>query len=144
MSAWEFITEAEARRPEISLRQLNDLKHEVRARAASNARRDRLVRAMYANPAREHQRIELEKARLELEQQKAEVAATKAEARAETSETISGMAKAGTKADQQRRSKVAGMARAEMRQAPRARFRSCRDQPESSRPPSTTRLAPVT
>ena len=39
---------------------------------------------MYASPAREHERIELEKARLELEQQKAELAATRAEIEANT------------------------------------------------------------
>lgn len=115
MRAWEFITETESRRPAISLRQLNNLKHEVRARAASHARRDQLVRTMYANPAKEHERIELEKARLELAQLKAELAATRAEIQAKTSEAISGMARSGAKSDQHKRSKVASMARAQMR-----------------------------
>ncbi len=65
MRAHEFITEDEKRRPEISLRHLNHLKHINRARAASLARQAALKRVMYANPAREHERIELEKARLE-------------------------------------------------------------------------------
>ncbi len=68
MSAYEFITESKKRRPEISLRHLNDLKHINRARAASLARQAALKRIMYASPAREHERIELEKTRLELEQ----------------------------------------------------------------------------
>ena len=61
MRAHEFITEDQKRRPEISLRHLNDLKHVNRARAASLARQAALKRIMYANPAREHERIELEK-----------------------------------------------------------------------------------
>ena len=77
MRAWEIITEDQTRRPEISLRHLNQLKHINRARTASLARQAALKRTMYANPAREHERIELEKARLELEQQKAELAATR-------------------------------------------------------------------
>ena len=111
MRAHEFITEDQKRRPEISLRHLNHLKHINRARAASFARQAKLKGIMYANPAREHERIELEKARLELEQQKAELAATKAETR----EAITDMADAGSKANQQSRAKVASMARAQMR-----------------------------
>ncbi len=82
MRAHEFITEDKKRRPEISLRHLNHLKHINRARAASHARQAALKRTMYASPAREHERIELEKARIELEQQKAELAATRAETKA--------------------------------------------------------------
>ena len=115
MRAREFMTKAEARRPEMSLRHLNHLTREDRARAASDARRDLLVRTMYANPARQHEQIELEKARLELKQQKAELAATRAETQATKSKSISTMAKNGAEANQQDRSKVAGMARAEMR-----------------------------
>ena len=115
MRAWEFITETENSRPAISLRQLNDLKHELRAREASRARRDRLVKVMYANPAKELEQIDLEKTRLELEQQKAELTAVKAEAHAETTIAISSMAKAGSKADQQSRSKISSMAQTEMR-----------------------------
>ena len=115
MRAYEIITETDNRRPAISLRHLNGLKHEVRAHAASHARHHRLVRLMYASPAREHERIELEKARLEMAQQKAELAATKAETQAETSKAITGMAIAGSKADQQDRSNVTDMARTEMR-----------------------------
>ena len=115
MRAWEFITETENSRPAISLRQLNNLKHEVRAREASRAQRDRLVRIMYANPTKELERIDLEKARLELEQQKSDLSATKAEAHANTTEAISSMAKAGSKADQQSRTKVSKLARTEMR-----------------------------
>ena len=115
MRAWEFIIETENNRPTISLRQLNGLKHELHTREASRVQRDRLVKIMYANPAKEHELIELEKARLELEQLMAELAATKAEAQAETAMAVSSMAKAGSKADQQRRSKISNMARTEMR-----------------------------
>ncbi len=78
MRAHEFINKSKTRKPEISLRLLNRLKHINRARAASDARRLALKSIMYASPAWEHNRIELEKARLELEQQKAELAATRA------------------------------------------------------------------
>ena len=115
MRAHEFITEDQNRRPEISLRHLNHLKHMNRARAASHARLAALKRTMYASPAREHERIELEKARLELEQQKAELTATRAEARAQSHEAITDMADAGSKANQQSKTKVASMARAQMR-----------------------------
>ena len=115
MRAHEFITEDEKRRPEISLRHLNHLKHINRARAASLARQAKLKRFMYASPAREHEQIELEKARLELEQQKADLAATRAEIQAKTKEAITDMADAGSKANQQSRSKVASMAKAQMR-----------------------------
>ena len=115
MRAHEFITEDQKRRPEISLRHLNHLKHINRARAASHARQAALKRIMYANPAREHERIELEKARLELEQQKAELAATRAETQTKTKEAITDMADAGAEADQQGRDRVASMAKAQMR-----------------------------
>ena len=71
MRAHEFITEDQMRSSEISLRHLNHLKHVGWARAASHARRDRL-----------------------LEGQKAELAATRVEARAQSHETITGMADA--------------------------------------------------
>lgn len=61
MRAWEIITEADAKRPKISLRQLNQSKHEDHARVASHARRLPIVRAMYANPERAQERLELEK-----------------------------------------------------------------------------------
>ncbi len=115
MRAHEFITEVQKRRPEISLRHLNRLKHINRARAASFARQAKLKGIMYANPAREHERIELEKARLELAQQKAELAVTKAQTQAETKQAITDMADAGSKANQQSRDKVASMAKAQMR-----------------------------
>ena len=115
MRAWEIITEDQTGRPEISLRHLNQLKHMSRARAASDARRDRLVRTIYANPAREHERIEFEKAKMELAQQKAELVATRAEAQAEPREAIADLAKAGTETEQRHRAKVVNMARTELR-----------------------------
>ncbi len=115
MRAWEIITEAEARRPKISLRQLNHIKREDRARAASHARRLPIVRAMYASREWAHDQIELAKAWLDLEQQKAEIAASKAEIQAETREAIDDMAEADSKANQQSRSKVGNMAKAAMR-----------------------------
>ena len=104
--AHDFITEDQKRRPEISLRHLNHLKQINRARAASRARQATLKKIMYGNPAREHERLELEKARLELEQQKVELAATRAVIQAKTIEAINNMADAGAKANQKGRAKV--------------------------------------
>ena len=115
MRAHEFINEGKTRRPEISLRHLNRLKHINRARAASDARRLALKRRMYASPAKEHEKIELEKARLELAQQQAELAATKAEAQIKTDEAIADMADAGSEANKQSRNRVASMARTTIR-----------------------------
>ncbi len=119
MRAYEFINEEQGRMPTISLRHLDGLGKEESRRAAWHAKREPLVRAMYANPARELEQIELEKARMELEQQKTDLAISKVEiggeAEAEANEAITAMAEAGSKADQQSRAKITGMARGEMR-----------------------------
>ncbi len=115
MRAREFITEPKTRRPEISLRHVHYLKQERNRVAASHARRLPIIRIMYTNTGKEHERIELEKARLELEQQKADLAAAKSDVQAETFKAISGKAKAGSKVNQPSRSKIASMAKTEMR-----------------------------
>jgi len=115
MRAWEFITETDNRRPKISLRHIHHLKKEGRRVAASHARRRPIIRTMYANLAKEHGQIEIEKARLELEQQKAELAAARAEIQAETPKVVGDMAMAGIKADHQDQSKVTDMAQSQMR-----------------------------
>lgn len=115
MRAYEFINEGQTNFRGITLRQLNKEKHDFMRRKASLERRQRLIPLMYINPGKAHERLELEKSRLELEQQKAELAATKIETHAEVSKAISGMAKAGSEADQKDRSKVTDMAKTEMR-----------------------------
>ena len=70
MRAWEIISEAK-RRPIISLRHINALKKVKSARLAKAEKRNALVQIMYANPAKELEQIELEKARVELAQEKA-------------------------------------------------------------------------
>jgi hypothetical protein len=115
MRAHEFILEQGSRNRGITLRQMNRAKHDYKRRKASLDRRKRLVRVMYTNPAKEHERIDLEKSRLELEQQKAELAATKANTQADLPMAISTMAKAGSEAEHQRRSKLSNMAKSEMR-----------------------------
>ena len=99
MRAHEFITEDRKSRPEMSLRHLNHFKYVCQASAASHARQAALKRIMYANPAREHERIELEKARLDLKLQKAELAAARAEAHAQSHEAMTDMADAGSVVD---------------------------------------------
>ena len=115
MRAFEFIAEKKDRRPEISLRHLHYLKRERDRVAGSHERRLPILRAMYAHSGWEVERLELEKARLDVAQQKAELAATEAEAQADARDAISNMAKAGSKASQRSRDKVAAMAQTQMR-----------------------------
>ena len=76
MRVWDFISEAK-RSPIISLRHINKLKKIKLARLEKDADRQTLYSLMYSNPARELERIELEKAYTELAQEKAELTATK-------------------------------------------------------------------
>lgn len=64
MRVWEFITEVR-RVPPMTLRHVNKMKNDQRARAASFARRDALLPIMYGKPGKEMERIELEKAYIE-------------------------------------------------------------------------------
>ena len=79
MRAYEFITEDQGRKPEITLRNLNRWTREKKEREASHRQHAALVRIMYNDPDRELKQIELEKARLELEELRAEIAKTHAE-----------------------------------------------------------------
>ena len=115
MRAIEFIAETKPQFRGITLRQVHAAKHDYKRRKASFNERQKLIPQMYANPGKEQERIELEKARLVLAQQNAELATTEAEVKAETSDAISDMAKAGVDADQQGQSNVSDMARTEMR-----------------------------
>ncbi len=65
MRAWEFTVEVR-RAPGLTLRQLNQMKLDHKARQASQARHDALVQIMYRNPSKDLERIELEKAYIEL------------------------------------------------------------------------------
>ena len=115
MRAHEFINEGKSEFRGITLRQLNKEKHDYMRRKASLERRQRLIPIIYGNPGKAHEQLEFEKAQLELEQQKAELVAARREARIESDEAIVQLAKDGAKAGQVGRSKVADLARTEMR-----------------------------
>jgi hypothetical protein len=113
MRAWEFLTEQRDRKPPITLRALNQIKHDDKARAASRARQLDLVKVMYGNPAKEHERIDLEKARLEFAQLKAEIADQESDALADSFEHISKSALSASAAGRKDAQAVTKMARAE-------------------------------
>jgi len=94
MRAREFTYEAK-RQPELTLRHLNKLKNETRIRQTEIDQRNALLPIMYGNPAKEIERIELEKAYIELEQLKTELALTKSEAEQKNKETLYKMALSG-------------------------------------------------
>ena len=106
MRAWEFLNEDNQYRG-LSLRHINKMKQDHRARQASFDRNDKLVSVMYSDPLRD---IEIQKARMELEMQKAELAKAQAEASNETSEAISKMAAGGRERRKEDRQRVEDMA----------------------------------
>ena len=105
----DFIREAK-RVPPISVRHINKLKKDELARQASFARRDALIRIMYANPANELEQIQLEKARVELAQEKAELEATKAVASQANKDALARMAASGIQSRRDSREKIEAMA----------------------------------
>lgn len=109
MRAWEIMTEAN-RRPIVSLRHVNALKKLKSARLAKAEKRNALVQIMYANPAKELEQIELEKARIELAREKAELAATRAEAINANNEALARMAASGIQIRHDNHTKIEAMA----------------------------------
>ena len=109
MRAYEIIAEA-TRRPIISLRHINALKKLKKARLAKAERHNALVQIMYGSPAKELEKIELEKARTELAQEKAELAATKAEAINANKEVLGRMAASGIQIRHDNQEKIEAMA----------------------------------
>ncbi len=94
MRAWEFLVE-EGRSALVSLKQLNKIKLDQRARDASLARRRRLVGIMYRDFGRDLQELEVAHQRLELEKLKADIAATRSGAQADTASALAALSKAG-------------------------------------------------
>ena len=78
MRAYEFIIE-ERRSPPITLRQLNAMKHEIRAREQSHARRNKLVAVMYTTPAEKQEAAELAQLHLDIKKQELELLAQELE-----------------------------------------------------------------
>ncbi len=115
MRAHDFIIEDNTTFRDIPLRQLNKEKHDYKRRKASFERRQRLIPRMYANPGKELEQIELEKARLELAQQRAELAATHAEMKNEDSAAIGALAKSARQNSTKSAEKITSMARSQMR-----------------------------
>jgi len=109
MRAYEIVAEAN-RSPIISLRHINALKKLKWARLAKAEKRNALVQIMYANPAKELEQIELEKARIELAQEKAELAATRAEAISANRDVLARMAASGIRMRHDNEEKIEAMA----------------------------------
>lgn len=115
MRVYESINEDKPQFRGSTLRQMNKDKYDYMRRKASFEKRQKLIPQMYANPVKEHERIELEKARLELAQQKAELAATQAEIKNETDTAIYDLAKSARKRSAEDDAKITSLARSQMR-----------------------------
>lgn len=79
MRAYEIITET--RREPITLRQLNQLKHQAKRRQKLDAERAAVIQVMYRDHEHDRNQLEIERQVIELDQLKAELAQTKAETR---------------------------------------------------------------
>ncbi len=87
MRAWEFLGEHRAPpSPPVTLRSLNKLKHEMRAREKSDQERFALFPLIYGDTDRKREQLELERMELEMAQLRAEIAATEAETAATEAE----------------------------------------------------------
>ncbi len=79
MRAWEFLGENQSPpSPPITLRSLNKLKHEMRARGKSDQERFALFPLMYGDTSQHREQLELERMELEMAQLRAETAAKSA------------------------------------------------------------------
>ncbi len=101
MRAWEFLGEDQSPpSPPITLRSLNKLKHEMRAREKSDQERFALFPLIYGDTGRHRELLELERMDLEMAQLRAEIAATEAETAAKSAMAIHKNAKSGIAATQ--------------------------------------------
>ena len=111
MRAYEILENYDPPSKPVTLRSLNKLKHETRAREESENRRLALMPKMYGNPARRREILELERLELELKQMRAEIVATEAETAAKSREVVSDMARSGITAAKSADQKVSAMAK---------------------------------
>ncbi len=112
MRAWEFLGEHRAPpSPPVTLRSLNKLKHEMRAREKSEQERFALFPLIYGDTDRKREMLELERLELEMQQLRAEIAATEAETAAKSATTITKNAKSGIAAMEKSRGQVTKLAK---------------------------------
>ncbi len=96
MRAWEFLGEDQSPpSPPVTLRSLNKLKHEMRAREKSDQERFALFPLIYGDMDRKREQLELERLELEMAQLRAEIAATESETASKSAMTITKNAKSG-------------------------------------------------
>jgi len=96
MRAWEFLGEHRTPpSPPITLRSLNKLKHEMRAREKSDQERFALFPLMYGDTSQHREQLELERMELEMAQLRAEIAATEAETASNSAIILHKNAKSG-------------------------------------------------
>ncbi len=101
MRAWEFLGEDRSPpSPPVTLRSLNKLKHEMRAREILDQERFALFPLIYGDMDRKREQLALERMELEMAQLRAEIAATKAETAAGSAMAIHKNAKSGIAATQ--------------------------------------------
>ncbi len=96
MRAWEFLGEDQSPpSPPVTLRSLNKLKHEMRAREKSDQERFALFPLMYGDTSQHREQLELERMELEMAQLRAEIVATESETASKSAMVIHKNAKSG-------------------------------------------------
>ncbi len=112
MRAWEFLREDRSPpSPPVTLRSLNKLKHEMRAREKSERERFALFPLIYGDADRRREMLELERMELEMAQLRAEIAATEAETAAKSAMVIHKSAKSGIAAMEKGRGQITKLAK---------------------------------
>ncbi len=112
MRAWEFL--GEHRSPPsmpVTIRSLNKLKHEMRAREKSDQERFALFPLIYGDADRRREMLELERMELEMAQLRAEIAATEAETAAKSAMVLHKNAKSGVAATVIRQDHITNLAK---------------------------------
>jgi hypothetical protein len=122
MRAHEFVKQQKERLRGLTLRQINQMKHEERRREQERADRRRVIAVMYRDAnedARQmdlaKQRLELEQQRLEVEQQRLEVEAARRVPELENLEAISRMARSEMSNQDRSAARIEQLARSAMR-----------------------------
>ena len=112
MRAWEFLGEDQSPpSPPVTLRSLNKLKHEMRAREKSDQERFALFPLIYGDMDRKREQLELKRLELEMTQLRAEIAATESEIAAKSPMVIHKNAKSGIAAMAKNRGQITKMAK---------------------------------
>ena len=112
MRAWEFLGEDQSPpSPPITLRSLNKLKHEMRAREKSDQERFALFPLIYGDTSQHRELLELERMELEMAQLRAEIAAIEVETAAKSAMVLHKNAKSGIAATVIRQDHITNLAK---------------------------------